>query len=118
MSVDEQRCDPHWLDAHRALPALHAEKSSTYGTDSDRFANFTAVAIVQPGNVPRERYAIERAIEKLTRALNMIDAGSADDVVEYPDVASLALGCEAMRRHRTTARGLLPLDEPLERRAA
>lgn len=114
MSVEG--CDPFWLDAHQALPELHARKSATYGTKSDRFANFTAVAAVN-GNIARERYAIERAIEKLTRALNMIDAGVADDVAEYTDVASLALGMEAMRRHRIAAHGLLPLDDEARRAA-
>lgn len=112
-----EACDRHWLDAHSALPALHAEKSSTYGNDGDRFANFTAVAAAQSGNVPRERYALERIVEKAARALNMIDAGAAHDVVEYPDIASLALGCEAMRRKAIERHGLLPLDER-DRRAA
>lgn len=117
MTVVEEACDPLWLAAHKALPAVHAEKSSTYGHELDRFANFTAVGAVSLA--PRERYALLRMIEKATRALNMIDSGHADDVEEYPDIASLALCCEAMRRHRVNARGLLPLDEPLpERRAA
>jgi len=104
-------CDTEWLEAHGALPALHERKSSTYGTDGDRFANFTAVARITGS--PVERYALERLLEKTIRALNMIDAGAANDVGEYPDLASLALVCEALRLKRIHERGLLPLDEPL-----
>lgn len=88
--------DPHWLDAHAALRDLHVDKSSTYGTGGDKFRNFTAVGEVT--GVPPERYALLRIIEKATRALNMIDAGRAGDVQEYPDIAGLGLCCEALRR--------------------
>lgn len=104
-------CDPHWLEAHGALPDLHERKSATYGTEDDRFANFTAVALITRQAI--ERYALERLVEKATRALNMIDAGQADAVAEYPDIASLGLVCEALRRKRINVRGLLPMDEPL-----
>jgi hypothetical protein len=90
--------DPYWLAAHHELRALHVDKSSTYGVRGDRFANFTAVAEAT-GAVP-ERYALERIVEKATRALNMIDVGREDDVVEYPDLAALSLCCEAIQRRR------------------
>lgn len=90
--------DPLWMDAHRELRALHIRKSATYGRDDDRFRNFTALASVT--GEPPERYAIMRIIEKSVRALNMIDAGDADAVKEYADIASLGLCAEALRRRR------------------
>ncbi len=45
-----------------------------------------------------ERYVLERIVEKATRALNMLAAGSGPRVREYPDMASLALCAEALRR--------------------
>ena len=90
--------DPLWMEAHHELRDLHLRKSATYGRDDDRFRNFTAVASLAGG--PPERYALLRIIEKATRALNMIDAGDADAVAEYPDIGSLGLCCEALRRRR------------------
>ena len=90
--------DPNWLAAHRELEALHREKSATYGTTTDPLANFTDVAHLT-GHVP-ERYALERLVEKASRALHMINAGNGWGVKEYPDMASLALCCEALRRRR------------------
>lgn len=90
--------DPGWLRAHRELLALHVEKSATYGTDADRFANFTAVA-ANSGAAP-EYYPLLRIMEKAQRALIMIGAGQELDVREYPDMASLAIICEALRRRR------------------
>lgn len=87
--------DPFWLAAHGRLLELHVEKSSTYGVDDDRFSNFTAVAAAT--GEPPERYALERIVEKATRALNMIGAGREGEVVEYPDLAALALCCEALQ---------------------
>jgi hypothetical protein len=87
--------DPGWISAHADLLALHVEKSSTYGTDDDRFANFTKLGEAA-GQSP-ERYAVERLIEKAIRALHMIDAGRSGEVQEYPDIASLALCAEALR---------------------
>lgn len=98
--------DPFWVAAHQALLALHIEKSSTYGVDDDRFSNFTAVASAT--GAPPERYALERIVEKATRALNMIDAGQQAAVVEYPDLAALALCCQALQ-HRAQAH-LVPLE--------
>lgn len=87
--------DPHWRDAHDALFRLHIEKSATYGTSRDRFANFTDVAHLT-GSVP-ELYPLLRVIEKASRAVHMIGNGQARGVAEYPDIASLALCCEALR---------------------
>lgn len=88
--------DPNWLAAYDELRALHIEKSSTYGTDADRLANFTAVAAVTCGH--DEKYVLERIIEKSVRALHMLGSGRADQVKEYKDIASLALCAEALRR--------------------
>lgn len=90
--------DMRWLEAHDELGALHLRKSATYGNSSDPLANFAGVAVI--ANQPPERYVLERIVEKCVRAINMIDAGAADDVKEYPDVASLALCAEALRRRR------------------
>lgn len=94
--------DPGWLDAHRALVELHLRKSSTYGDDTDPFANFTAVA-AKTGRAP-EYYVAERMVEKLTRALNQMDAGDAAAVKEWPDLAGLALCGESLRRRSVAAR--------------
>jgi hypothetical protein len=83
------------MKAHADLLRLHKEKSSTYGTGEDRLANFTKLG--EAAHQPAERYAVERLIEKAIRALHMIDAGQAQDVREYPDLASLALCAEALR---------------------
>lgn len=88
--------DPAWLDAHREIRALHVRKSATYGTDSDRFRNFTAVSEVT--GKPPEYYVALRMLEKLVRVVNMIDAGDAAAVKEWSDLASLGLVGEALRR--------------------
>lgn len=90
--------DPLWIEAHDELRALHLRKSATYGTTADPLANFADIAAV--ANQQPERYVLERIVEKCSRALHMIDAGKADEVKEYPDVASLALCAEALRRRR------------------
>ena len=90
--------DEKWMDAHRELRALHIRKSATYGRDGDRFANFTAVAYAT--GKPPEYYVALRMIEKLARTVNMIDAGDADSVKEWADLASLGLCGEALRRRR------------------
>jgi hypothetical protein len=77
--------------------ALHVEKSSGYGTDSDPFANFTTVS--QASGEPRYLYPILRSIEKLTRCLSLHTQGRADELgEEFTDVASLMDCAEAMRR--------------------
>ena len=95
MPVCILNADPGWISAHQRLKELHIEKSSTYGTDGDRLANFTAVADVTGD--PPELYPLLRIIEKATRSVNMIRTGQALEVREYPDIASLALCCEALR---------------------
>jgi hypothetical protein len=90
--------DPAWMDAHRELRELHIRKSATYGRDDDPLRNFTAVAEVT--GKPPEYYVALRMVEKLVRTLNMIDAGDGDSVKEWPDLASLALCGEALRRRR------------------
>ena len=90
--------DPDWIAAHAELLPLHLRKSSTYGNADDPLANFTTVADFN-GDDP-EVYVIERCIEKLTRALNMIRVDRAGEVKEYSDVASLMLCAEALRRRR------------------
>ena len=87
--------DPGWLMAHGALLELHRDKSSTYGTGADPLANFTAVAAITGD--PPELYVALRMIEKLSRAVNQIRAGSPLDVAEWPDLAGLALCGEALR---------------------
>ena len=94
--------DPGWLQAHRDLLALHLDKSSTYGTGADPLANFSAVSAIT-GDTP-ERYALQRIIEKASRAINQIDAGCSGDVKEYPDIAGLALCAEALRSRDKTLR--------------
>jgi hypothetical protein len=88
------------LAAHAELRSLHIEKSSTYGTDEDRLANFTESGLVL--GKPPEYAVLVRCLDKLSRAVHMIEAGRADEVKEYPDLASLALCAEALRRRRTT----------------
>lgn len=90
--------DHHWHDAHAELKALHIEKSSTYGNKADPLANFTQIAAT--ANQEPERYVLERIVEKCVRALHQIDAGDAEAVKEYPDIASLGLCAEALRRRR------------------
>lgn len=90
--------DPGWLQAWEALRPMHEEKSSTYGTQDDALWNFVLLGIAK--DKPAEEYALERIVEKGTRALNMIRAGLADQVAEYPDMSSLALCCEALRQRR------------------
>lgn len=92
--------DPDWLAAHADLRMLHADKSASYGTADDRLANFTSLA-EQTGDAP-ERYVLERIIEKAGRALNIIAAGDPYLVAEYPDIASLALCAEALRRRHAS----------------
>ena len=77
--------------------ALHVEKSSGYGTGSDPFANFTAVA--QMTGQPRYLYPVHRTIEKLTRVLSLHAQGRVDELEEeFKDCASLLDCCTAMLR--------------------
>lgn len=90
--------DPDWLRAHAELAKLHREKSATYGTKADSLANFTESSVWL--NRPPEYAVLVRILDKASRALHMIDAGRADAVAEWPDLASLALCAEALRRRR------------------
>jgi len=91
--------DPGWRQAHKELLALHVEKSATYGSNADPLANFSESAAVL--GKPAEYAVLVRVLDKVARAVHMIDAGKADLVKEYPDVASLALCAEALLRRRT-----------------
>lgn len=96
--------DPGWIEvhaevldrAHAELRSLHLEKSSTYGTGDERFANYMAVS--KRNKKPPEYYIAERMIEKLERAMNQIDGGDSAGVKEWPDLSSLAICAEALRR--------------------
>jgi hypothetical protein len=90
-----------WLAAHADLLELHIRKSATYGTDDDRLANFTETAYIL--RKPPEYPIASRMIEKLSRTVHMLDAGDADLVKEWPDLASLALCAESLRRRRIGA---------------
>ena len=101
--------DTDWIDAHQDLLPhiveqwedlirLHIEKSATYGTDEDALANFTVTA--ELAEMCWEAPASLRICDKLVRAVNMVKDGCEDDVAEWPDIASLALCCEALRRRR------------------
>ena len=82
------------LDERRAL---HVEKSSGYGTGSDPFANFTAVA--EMSGQPRYLYPVHRTIEKLTRALSLHAQGRTGELEEeFKDCASLLDCATAMLR--------------------
>ena len=91
------RGDPHWLEAHAELVAVHEEKSSGYGTGDDPLANFASVAALS-GDMPYI-YPCRRAIEKLSRVESLVRQGRYDDLQEeFMDVASLMLCAEALRR--------------------
>lgn len=91
--------DIGWLSAYRELEALHLLKSASYGTERDKLANFTESARVL--GKPAEYPVLVRMLDKLARAIHMIDNGEANQVKEYPDLASLSLCAEALRRRRT-----------------
>lgn len=90
--------DPGWIEVHAELAALHAEKSGTYGTDDDAMSNYTETA--QTFGEPDEYPCALRIHEKLIRAVNLLRAGRADEIEEWPDIAALAIGAEALRRRR------------------
>lgn len=93
-----QRGDPGWLKVHKELVALHERKASTYGTAEDPLDNYVQTSEMF-GEAP-EYTCLMRAQEKLFRAINMYRAGRADEVDEYPDLAALFIGAEALRRRR------------------
>lgn len=90
--------DPGWLEVHAELGGLHVAKARDYGTDEDALANYVQAS----GAVgePAEFTCWLRIMEKAHRALNLIRSGRADENVEGPDVAALAIGAEALRRRR------------------
>lgn len=104
--------DPDWYATWATLGELHVEKSATYGDDRDRFRNFSDVAALKD-ELPVEA-VLGRIVEKASRALTMIRAGRELDVGEYPDMASLALIAEALRRKaaRAAEEGALPGSAP------
>jgi hypothetical protein len=88
--------DPIYLRLARALIPLHLRKSSTYGSPSDPFANFTVLASIK--GQPRPVYAIDRAQEKLVRVYQLVELGLWGQVGdELSEIASLCLCAEAMR---------------------
>lgn len=79
------------------LRALHAVKSGGYGTGTDPFANFSAVADLS--GEPRYLYPVLRSIEKLTRVLSLHAQGRTGELEEeLLDVASLNVCAAAMLR--------------------
>lgn len=81
----------------KELDTLHTVKSGGYGTGTDSYANFSAVAALT--GQPRYLYATLRAIEKLTRVLSLHEQGRTEELSEeFTDIASLAICAESMRR--------------------
>ena len=90
--------DPGWLKVWENLRSLHILKASTYGTNEDALDNYVQTS--QMFGEADEYTCLMRAQEKLFRAINMYRAGKADEVDEYPDLAALFIGAEALRRRR------------------
>lgn len=90
--------DQGWIEVHAELLPLHTRKSDTYGSDRDALANYTETA--RKLGEPDEYVPMVRMMEKLERARNLIRAGRADEVTDWPDIAALAIGAEALRRRR------------------
>jgi len=90
--------DGGWWEAWAELYPMHVDKSGTYGNQADALANYVNTS-EQLGQ-PDEYTPMARIIEKLERARNMVLAGRADEVKEWPDIAALAIGAEALRRRR------------------
>ena len=88
--------DPDFLAALVDIEALHKRKSARYGTDEDRFDNFTRVA--QSRDQDPGVYIIDRIQEKLVRIQNMQKHGDTIEEEDWLDIASCALCGEAMRR--------------------
>lgn len=102
--------DLGWLEVHDELAVLHAVKADGYGTDQDALANYvlTSEAVGEPD----EFTPALRIHEKLIRALNLIRAGRADEVQEWPDIAALAIGAEALKRRRLSGVRPVPDHQP------
>lgn len=90
--------DPNWLAGWRELELLHRRKSSTYGTEDDALANFVKIGEAKAQDP--EVYVLDRMMEKLIRCMHMLQAGDGGKIEEWPDLASLALCAEALRRRR------------------
>lgn len=91
---------PEFLKQLDEMKDLHLLKSGGYGTGSDPFANFTAVAAV--GGRARFEYPLDRIVEKVTRAKSLIQQGRISELgEEFADIAGLAMCAEAMRREDT-----------------
>ncbi len=89
--------DPNWVQAWQELLALHEEKSGGYGTGADALANYVAVSAVN--GRPPYMYAIDRIVEKATRAQSLEAQGRVGELEEeFMDIASGALCAEALRR--------------------
>ena len=81
---------------------LHVEKSRGYGTGSDPFANFTAVARAK--GQPRYLYPVDRVQEKLTRIYSLHAQGRVGELEEeFKDCASLLDCATAMLREDAAA---------------
>ena len=90
--------DQGWWLVHSELGVLHASKADGYGTDEDALANYVRTSEVV--GEPDEFTCVLRMHEKIVRCLNLIRAGRANEVDEYPDLAALAVAAEALRRRR------------------
>ncbi len=77
---------------------MHTRKADKYGTDDDALANYVIASAVI-GEADEFTPAL-RILEKIVRALNELKSGGADDCEEWPDIAALAIGAEALRRRR------------------
>lgn len=92
---------PGYLALLDELRSLHKVKSGGYGTGSDPFANYTAVAHAK--GQPRFVYPIDRALEKITRCYSLIEQGRYDELgEEFRDIASMFVCAEAMRLEDAT----------------
>ncbi len=89
---------PQMVSIHDELRELHLDKSSTYGTEDDALANFVETADAEDREP--ESVVLTRILEKSFRALHMIKSGNVEAIKEWPDIASLALCAEALRRRR------------------
>ena len=79
---------PGYLRLLKERVALHVLKSGGYGTDTDPFANFTAVARMK--GQPRYIYPVDRVQEKLVRVYSLIAQGRDEELEqEFSDMASL-----------------------------
>lgn len=93
--------DPVYLELLDELRELHLEKSAGYGTPAEPLANFIAVADAR--DEPHFVYPIDRMTEKLARCRSLIAQGRLEELgEELPDMASLLLCAEVLRRRSTT----------------